>query len=224
VDAESSRARLTPEAIVATAVRVIEAEGEAAASMRRISAELGVAAMSLYNHVPSKAALLDAVADWVGTQIELPSEPDADWESRARTLVRAFRDVVRRYPNCMQLAMSRAPMSSVGLRPLEYALEMAHQAGFPDREAIRVVRAFTSYVIGTITTEAARTRAARALAEGGDPEAGGQVVSGQEFPRLYGLGPALFELDPDGDFEFGLDLLLGSLAQARLGAGPMVER
>ena len=45
----------------------------------------------------------------------------------------------------------------------------------------------------------------------------------QHFPRLSALGPALFELDPDGDFEFGLDLLLGSLAQARLDAGSLTE-
>src|ERR1700761_2385209 len=98
----AARGRLSVDVIVETAARIIEAEGEPAASMRRISSELGVAAMSLYNHVPNKAALLDAVAEWVGAQIELPPDPGADWDTRARTMARAFRDVVRRYPNCMQ--------------------------------------------------------------------------------------------------------------------------
>jgi AcrR family transcriptional regulator len=205
-DAAAPRGRLSLDLIVATAVRIIEAEGEAAASMRRIAAELDVAAMSLYNHVPNKAALLDAVADWVGTQIELPTQRGADWEARARTLLHAFRDVVRRYPNCMQLSMSRAPMSTVALVPLEYALDMAHEAGYPETDAIRLIRAFTSYVIGSITTANARTAAARALGDGPIP-----AISAERFPHLAALGPGLLELDPDADFEFGLDLLLGAL-------------
>jgi AcrR family transcriptional regulator len=206
-DAAAPRGRLSLDLIVATAVRIIEAEGEAAASMRRIAAELDVAAMSLYNHVPNKAALLDAVADWVGTQIELPTEPGADWEARARTLLHAFRDVVSRYPNCMQLSMSRAPMSTVALVPLEYALDMAHEAGYPEADAIRLIRAFTSYVIGSITTANARSAAARAVVEGDALPA----IPAERFPHLAALGPRLLELDPDADFEFGLDLLLGAL-------------
>ena len=207
------RGRLSVEAIVETAARIIEAEGEPAASMRRISAELGVAAMSLYNHVPSKAALLDAVAEWVGAQVELPPDPDADWDTRARTMARAFRDVVRRYPNCMQLAMSRAPMSWVGLRPLEYALDMVHQAGFSDLEAIRVVRAVTSFIIGSIATETARRQAFSGLGDGATVFPGAVPI--EEFPHLVALGSRLLELDPDADFEYGLNLLLDALAAAR---------
>jgi|SRR5882757_2520136 len=206
-DAAATRGRLSAELIVATAVRIIEAEGEAAASMRRIAAELDVAAMSLYNHVPNKAALMEAVADWVGTQIELPSEPGADWETRARTLLYAFRDVVRRYPNCMQLSMSRAPMSTVALVPLEYALDMAHEAGYPEADAIRLIRAFTAYVIGSITTANARTAAVQAIIDGNALP----TIPAERFPHLAALGPRLLELDPDADFEFGLDLLLGAL-------------
>ena len=206
-DAAAARGRLSAELIVATAVRIIEAEGEPAASMRRIAAELDVAAMSLYNHVPNKAALLDMVADWVGAQIELPREPGADWESRARTLLYAFRDVVRRYPNCMQLSMSRARMSAVSLVPLEYALEMAHEAGYPETDAIRLIRAFTAYVIGSITTANARTAAVQAMIAGNELPA----IPAEQFPHLAALGPRLLELNPDADFEFGLDLLLGAL-------------
>jgi AcrR family transcriptional regulator len=207
-DAAAARGRLSAELIVATAVRIIEAEGEAAASMRRIAAELDVAAMSLYNHVPNKAALLDLVADWVGAQIELPRGPGEDWEARARTLLHAFRDVVRQYPNCMQLSMSRANMSSVALVPLEYALEMAHEAGYPEADAIRLIRAFTSYVIGSITTENTRRSAMQAIADGGELP---PPIPVERFPHLAALGPRLFVLDPDTDFEFGINLLLGAL-------------
>ncbi|GLW11840.1 hypothetical protein Misp01_69680 [Microtetraspora sp. NBRC 13810] len=52
--------------IVNAAVGLIEREGADAVSMRRIAGELRVGVMSLYNHVPSKAALLDGVAEAAG--------------------------------------------------------------------------------------------------------------------------------------------------------------
>lgn len=196
---------------MATATRLIEAEGEAAASMRRISAELGVAAMSLYNHVPNKAALLDAVGEHVRAQIQLPTDPAMAWEDRARELVRAFRDVVLRYPRCMELMMARAPASLVGLEPLEFALDMAEQAGFEGRDALRVVRAFVAYAVGATTHAAYRARAAEALAVDLDLAAP-EVVNAEQFPRIAALGFDLFIVD-DSDFEFGLNLLIQAIAQ-----------
>ncbi len=204
---EPRNRRLSPDAIVSTAVRIIEAEGESAASMRRIAADLGVAAMSLYNHVPNKAALLEAVADWVGAQIALPADVGADWDTQARGLVHAFRDTARRYPHCMQIAMSRASMSPVGMGALEYALGMLKEAGFSEVEALRVVRTMTSFVIGTITTESLRARAAQAALE-----TGVNPLPADQFPHLAALGPLLLSIDSDADFEFGLDLLLAAVA------------
>src|SRR5687768_17449668 len=65
--------------IVAAAIDLIEREGADAVSMRRIAGELGVGVMSLYNHVPNKAALLDAVAEAVLSEIEFADDPDAEW-------------------------------------------------------------------------------------------------------------------------------------------------
>lgn len=207
--------RLSPGSIVAAAVAIIEAEGEAAASMRRIAAELGVAAMSLYNHVPNKAALLQAVGDWVGEQIVLhEAAPEADWDSRARTMMYAFRDVARHYPNCMQIAMSRASMSPVGLGALEHALGMLKEDGFSDETALRVVRTATSFVMGAITTESLRLRAAATAAE-----VGFAPLPAEEFPHLAALGPKLLEVDSDADFEFGVNLLLAAIRSVEVARG-----
>ncbi|MGQ0843673.1 MAG: TetR/AcrR family transcriptional regulator [Sporichthyaceae bacterium] len=201
--------RLSAETIVAAAVHIIETEGEAAASMRRIASDLGVAAMSLYNHVPNKAALLEAVADWVGAQIVIPADADEDWGTRARTLLGAFRDVARQYPNCMQISMSRASMSPVGIGALEHALGMLIEAGFSQEEALRVVRTATSFVIGAITTDSLRQRAAATAAE-----TGFQPLPPEQFPHLAALGPKLLEVDSDADFEFGVNLLMAAIGLA----------
>jgi AcrR family transcriptional regulator len=213
--AEQDRARLSREAIVDTAIRLIEAEGEAAASMRRISAELGVAAMSLYNHLPNKAALLDAIGEYVRAQILLPTDPDLDWEQRARVLVRAFRDVVEQYPRCIELMMARAPSSLVGLEPLEYALDMAEQAGFTGRDALRVVRAFVGYAVGATTIAAHRARAVESM-QLGDGGALPDPADLEQYPRISAPGLDLFRVD-ESDFEFGLDLMIKAVTDLRRG-------
>src|SRR6266852_3408914 len=84
------RMQLTRERIIAAAVDLIERESVTAISMRRIAAELGCAVMSLYNHVPSKEALLDGVAEYVLSGIEVSYSPGASWQDQVRAQARAF--------------------------------------------------------------------------------------------------------------------------------------
>jgi len=51
--------------------------------MRRLAKELGVEAMSLYNHVENKDEILAGMIDLVGSEIELPSD-EADWKAAVR--------------------------------------------------------------------------------------------------------------------------------------------
>src|SRR5919197_155923 len=94
---------LTRDRIVRAATDLIERQGADALSMRRVAAELGVAVMSLYNHVPSKDALLDAVAERILAGMNVPSDPAMHWTERARSLVRAFRQVAHDFPRSVTL-------------------------------------------------------------------------------------------------------------------------
>ncbi len=58
-----ARAPLTRERVLAAAVALADASGIAALTMRRLGAELGVEAMSLYHHVANKVDLLDGMVD-----------------------------------------------------------------------------------------------------------------------------------------------------------------
>ncbi|MGI8814102.1 MAG: TetR/AcrR family transcriptional regulator [Pseudonocardia sp.] len=167
---------------MAVCVELIERDGADALSMRRVAAELGAAPMSLYNHVPNKAALLDAVTEHimsgVGLEIDTDLSPDTDWCDQARELARSFRAVARRYPRSVQVVITRQPSGSVGLRPVELALGAVRRAGFDDETSVRLVRTFVSFIIGSILHEA--------------------------------VGH-----DHEGDFEFGLELLIGAMQSLR---------
>lgn len=216
--APATRPLLTRDRIVRAAVELIERDGTGALSMRAVAAELGVAVMSLYNHVPNKAALLEGVAEYVVTALEIPAMPDTDWKDRARALVRAFRKVAHDYPRSMTTVMTHRIDTPVGLRPAERALALADAAGFDGETSVRIMRALLAYALGAQMREigAAKTLdhlpgdAAGALAE----------LDPGEFPHVVALAPVIMRHDPETDFEFGLDLLIYALdALPRAGAG-----
>ena len=76
---EAKRRPLSRRRVLEAAVRFADREGLEALSMRRLGAELGVEAMSLYNHVPNKDALLDGMVEVLLGELEVPPEK-GDWE------------------------------------------------------------------------------------------------------------------------------------------------
>lgn len=208
---------LSRDLIVRTAVTLIERHGVDAVSMRRLAAELGAGAMSLYNHVPNKAALLDAVAEYVMADMELTIDPAADWQEAARSLARSFREVAQRHPRCVMVVVSRQPNTAAGLRPVELALETVQAAGFHGKAAVRAMRAVVNYILGCLVQEATLTEAR--WASEGHPLVNLADLDAAGLVHVRELLPALAEHDSEADFEFGLELLISALdALPRTGA------
>jgi AcrR family transcriptional regulator len=211
--------QLTRERIITAAVELIEREGAGALSMRRIASELGTEVMSLYDHVPSKAALLDGVAERVLSGIDVTTEPGTGWEERIRAQARAFWQVARVYPRSTMVVVSRPVDSAATLRPIEHALATLRSAGFGGEDAVRVVRTFVAYVAGTLVREVGVTpglEPQRPLSQ--DPAvlaADRPFLDPAEFPQVTSVSTELLNRDFDADFEFGLDLLVRAIAEMR---------
>jgi AcrR family transcriptional regulator len=92
------RRPLTPERIVARAIRVADAEGLDAVSIRRIAADLDARPMSLYDHVPSKGALLAAMADEVVAEVLVEPPLADDWREAITTIMRLLYAMLVRHP------------------------------------------------------------------------------------------------------------------------------
>jgi len=201
--------QLTRKRIIATAVELIERDGVEAVSMQRLATELGCGLMSLYSHVPSTSALLDGVADAVMTGGEIASVPDGGWEAAVKAQARAFRQVARAHPRCVMAVLSRPPSSASVVRPVEDALSTLRAAGFGGQDAVRIVREFAAYVIGSLLCEAG-VAPARSDADLTEPRR--LRLRAVDFPQVSALTAELSESDPDADFEFGLDLLVHAVA------------
>lgn len=207
---------LTKDRIVRAATDVIEREGADALSMRRVAAELGVAVMSLYNHVPSKAALLDAVAGRILGGMDVPADPAMHWTERARCLVRAFRKVAHDYPRSVTLVLTRKVDAPSGMRPVEHALAVAAAAGFDGETSVRIMRALLAYAVGAQLREAGAAKMLDYLPSttaGSGAGAGSRLgfLDPAEFPHVVALQDDLLRHDPETDFEFGLDLLITAI-------------
>src|ERR1043166_4205256 len=90
------RAPLTRERVLRAAIELADDGGIEALSMRKLARELGVEAMSLYNHVRNKSDLVEAMVDLVVGEIELPDEPD--WERAIRRCAISAYDTYLRHP------------------------------------------------------------------------------------------------------------------------------
>jgi AcrR family transcriptional regulator len=101
--AKAFREPLSRERVLAAAVVLADAEGIKALTMRRLAADVGVEAMSLYYHLPGKEALLDGVVETVVAEIHDAvgrldtTKPDGDWRTRLRQRFLAAREVMLRH-------------------------------------------------------------------------------------------------------------------------------
>ncbi|HEY7015544.1 MAG TPA: TetR/AcrR family transcriptional regulator C-terminal domain-containing protein [Streptosporangiaceae bacterium] len=212
--------QLTYERIITAAVQLIEREGPDAFTMRRIASELEAGVMSLYNYVPSKAAVLDGVAERVLSGIDYSTEPGASWEDQVRNQVRAFRLVAQAYPRCTMVVVSRPVDSAASLRPIEHALATLRGAGFAPDDAVRVVRTFVAFVVGTLVRDVGVSPGLEPQRPLNQDQA---ILSADrpiflnpaEFPMVTSMSAELMNRDIDADFEFGLELLVRAVAELR---------
>ena len=214
------REPLTRERIVEVALRVMDADGLEAVTMRRIGRELGVEAMSLYNHVEDKEDILDRVTEMVMAKFEIPA-PTGDWVADMKTAAREWRRVLRLHPNVMRLLAERhKPLESLdSFRPMEAALEVISRGGFSMREVVQAFNAFGGYIMGFVMMEQG-LMLGRSHEHGLEPEADELVraLAQADLPRLLEALPHFVECSTDEQFNFGLDLLIEGL-RARMAPG-----
>jgi AcrR family transcriptional regulator len=208
------RERLTRDRVIEAALHVMDAEGLEAVSMRRVAREVGVEAMSLYNHVRDKDDILEGLCIRVMSEFEFP-ERHQDWPEAARFAANEWRRVLKQHPNVITLFAGHAePMTHVeGLRPMEFALGLLREAGLSDRDAARVFNVMGSYIMGFVLMEVGQMFGAGALDKRApDPMELGRLMPMEELPHIAAALPHLAACDPDDVFNLGFDMLIAGQA------------
>ncbi len=159
----SARVRLSKERILEAALAYIDEHGLPTLTMRRLGQELGVEAMALYRHVPSKEELLDGVVESLVAGIQQDDDvidtPQDGWQDFLQRLAHGVRRMALAHPKAFPLVASRPP-EAPWLRPPLRSLEWVEtflagliDEGFSEDAAVAGYRAFTSFLLGHLLLE-----------------------------------------------------------------------
>ena len=210
------RAPLSRERVLHAAIALADEGGIEALSMRKLGQELGVEAMSLYNHVASKEEILNGIVDLVLDEFELPS-PGADWKAALRRTAVSAYEVLVRHSWAAGLVLSSTGVSQARLRYMESILGTLRRAGFSAEMTDHGYHALESHIMGFTLWEVGMDLGSREdLARKATDFLG--ALEREELPHLaehveQHLKPR--RPDDEGDFAFGLDLLLDGLERLR---------
>ncbi|MEV8453802.1 TetR/AcrR family transcriptional regulator C-terminal domain-containing protein [Streptomyces sp. NPDC052095] len=218
-DAPSGQAALTLGRIVAAAVTVADTEGLAAVSMRRVSAELGVATMSLYRHVADKDGLLTRMMDAVISGYPLPADPPEDWREAVGLAARQLWELFRRHPwVAPAMSVTRPQMITSALPYSEWMLATLHSRGLDLQSAFTAHLMLLNYVravaVNLELEQEAEAHSGLDSEEWMDTQEPAllAILATGRFPALSRLATAGYDFDLDALFEFGLQRLLDGLA------------
>ncbi len=148
----TARARLTKERVLAAAVVLADREGAEALTVRRLAEDLGVHPTSLYNHVPSKAAILDGVVERLFEQGQLPAEVGS-WQDWVRAMAVFLRETARAHPGAFLVLTRRPADNAAAYRQTELGLSAFLAAGFSLPDAVHCVRAVSLALLGLAINE-----------------------------------------------------------------------
>ena len=156
-DRPSRRRRelISRDAIVTAAVQLLDREGLAALSMRRLAEELGTGAASLYWHVGSKDGLLDLVFDHVIGEGKVPDPDPERWQEQIKEVARAQRAASLRHPWLVRASIGRIPMGPNALHYSERILAILRAGGLPPRLAVQGYLLLIATINGSPSTRPA---------------------------------------------------------------------
>ncbi|MEU9168163.1 TetR/AcrR family transcriptional regulator [Streptomyces sp. NPDC048420] len=196
---------LSTDRIVETARVLVDTEGLAALSTRRLAAELGVSGPSLYNHFRTKDEILEAVADSVSAQVDLSMFEDGRaWLTALHDWAVSYRGALRDHPNIVPVLAQGPGRRPAGLRLADAVYGAMVDAGWPPAQATSIGALMRYFIMGS---------ALGSFAGGFVDDA--SAYDPADYPHL-GQAHLLAEQQEKIDeraFETGLRALLDGLAQ-----------
>jgi TetR/AcrR family transcriptional regulator, tetracycline repressor protein len=211
--------RLSREAILTAALRIVDDEGIDALTMRRLASTLGVNPMSLYHHLPNKAAVLAGLAELVFAGLEFPDPGDAvPWQEQLKDAAQAYRDGLRAHPNlALQVLSDTSAVSGVVVVTMEPFYRALDRAGLSPRQIFESANTIIDFVhgfsLGETAVRADTFELAPDLLARVDGLPAGKAPT---LARVVGdLGTEGLAYDFDSGFESGLTVLTAGIAALR---------
>ena len=217
---------ISRDAIVTAAIKLLDQEGLAALSMRRLAEELGTGAASLYWHVGSKDGLLDLVFDELIGEAQVPAPDPRHWQEQLKEVARTQRSTILRHPYLVRISIGRIPMGPNALRYSERVLAILRAGGLPPRLAVQgyllmisVVNGFTVDETGVEDSAPDEAATGRPMDSASQQEAANMArdyiaaLPAGQFPTMVSLADEFAFADDDERFEMLIGIFVEGLAR-----------
>ena len=216
----------TRERIAEAALKIADAEGFEAVTMRRVAAELGAGTMTLYHYVKNKRELAALMDDTVMGELLVPEdELGDDWREGLAQIARRTYSSFMRHPWTFEFIGGEDDPGVGGpnaLRHVEQSLAAAEKTGLDLKGQFEITALMDDYVFGHAMRVRGIGRADQTPPERLDAMIAymGQLLGTGEFPRLQAIAgddlragfERVAELATDPDrFERGLQTLLDGI-------------
>lgn len=196
---------LSRDRVIAAAVAIADAEGPEGVTMRRLAEELGAHPTSLYNHVDTKDAILDGIADALLGETHVPSTVET-WQDWVRALAHGLRDVARAHPGAFLVLTQRSANGPVASEVTEAALDAFCRDGFSIEQASTAVAAVSLSLLGVALNECPPINPM--------PEPHLDELPVDRFPRLHEAMAAVSDVPDTGPvWELVVDGLIAALSR-----------
>ena len=213
-----ARVPLSRDRIVEAAFVVLDREGYAGLSMRRVAAELGVAVSALYAHVRDKDELLELMHSRTFTGIDVPEADPERWVEQIKQYARETRDRLGAHRDLARISMGQLPFTRDMLPQVERLFAIFRASGLPDELVASAADMISTYVDG-FAYEESLWYERNPKSDEYWKQLAGQLgdyfaeLPPDRFPTLVALSKVMFSADNDERFELGLDIILrGSVA------------
>ncbi|MER7174731.1 TetR/AcrR family transcriptional regulator [Streptomyces mesophilus] len=199
---------LSKDLIVATAIEILDSEGEGALTFRALARRLSTGSGALYHHVANKDDVLRAATGQVIASTTHKSEHDAAPADAIRALILGIFDAIDAHP-WVGAQLAREPWQVPLLDLFDAVAERLDADGVAERTQFDAASVLVHYVLGVAAQYAA---AARALAGGADPSALLRAAVEQRAGERSPVAARLTEHDDREQLRAGVDLVLAGIA------------
>jgi AcrR family transcriptional regulator len=208
------RARLSKATVTDRALKLADADGLEALTIRKLAQDLGVTPMALYWHFRSKEDLLEGVAEQIWSEIDVPVDPSVPWPDQLQRGLESLIGVLRAHPAAPQLLLEHEKRNEAALRATEAALEILRSAGFDAQHASEIARSTLWTGIMLVMSESGY-HPELSQDERAEWQRRSQIelamLPAATYPRLVECAAPMADCDPEFHYRLGVELFISGV-------------
>jgi len=198
---------LSSERLELAALELIEEEGMAAFSTRKLAARLGYEAMSIYHYFPSKGHLMDALVNRiVASELTVVTPGEGNWRAQLEMTAWQWRAMALKHPALFPYLANHRFNTPTALRWLNGVIGAMTHTGLEHELAVRLFRSVGYFLNGAMMDETAGYSRGPSTVEPVPNE-----VMERDYPEVVAAGRWFAEPERNKTFEVGLKVLFDGI-------------